>query len=198
MGIRDSAHGAGGRLRGRTSGTGAHAPFRPARGPGQRHPLAPGARGERDVPGGLAPPLSRAVARITAATVRADFNDLPAVLHYARAAHGLGLWASERQLIERFFPRRESHLLEAGCGAGRVTLGLWALGYRRITAFDFAVELLDQARSLAAERGAGGNCFLEGGGPRLGPGPSRRGCSVMVELGGVREVRRGGVVWTRG
>jgi hypothetical protein len=36
-----------------------------------------------------------------------------------------------------------------------VTLGLWGEGHRRITAFDFAGELLDQARSLAAERGAG-------------------------------------------
>ena len=92
------------------------------------------------------------MARITAATVRADFNDLAAVLHYTRAAHGLGLWASERLLIERFFPDREAPLLEAGCGAGRVTLGLWALGYRQVTAFDFAAELLDQARSLAENR----------------------------------------------
>ncbi len=45
-------------------------------------------------------------------------------------------------------------MLEAGCGAGRVTLGLWSLGYRRLTAFDFAEELVDQARSLAAERSA--------------------------------------------
>lgn len=109
------------------------------------------------------------MARITAATVRADFNDLPAVLHYARAAHGLGLWASERLLIERFFPAREAPLLEAGCGAGRVTLGLWALGYRRLTAFDFAVELLDQARSLAAERGAEAIQFLEADATRLAP-----------------------------
>ena len=92
--------------------------------------------------------------KITPATVRADFNDLLAVVHYARAAHRLGLWASERLLIERFFPSHDVQLLEAGCGAGRVTLGLWALGYHRLTAFDFAEELLDQARSLAAERGA--------------------------------------------
>ncbi|MFZ9746177.1 MAG: class I SAM-dependent methyltransferase [Opitutaceae bacterium] len=109
------------------------------------------------------------MARITAATVRADFNDLPAVLHYTRAAHGLGLWASERRLIERFFPDREAPLLEAGCGAGRVTLGLWQLGYRRLTAFDFAVELLDQARSLAAERGAESIRFLEADATRLAP-----------------------------
>ncbi len=90
--------------------------------------------------------------KITAATVRADFNDLPAVVHYTRAAHELGLWASERILIERFLPDRTAPLIEAGCGAGRVTLGLWALGYRELVAFDFAEELVDQARSLAAER----------------------------------------------
>jgi SAM-dependent methyltransferase len=92
--------------------------------------------------------------KISSATVRADFNDLPAVLHYTRAAHELGLWASEHTLIERFFSDRTAPLLEAGCGAGRVTLGLWNLGHQNLTAFDFAEELLDQARSLAAERGA--------------------------------------------
>jgi SAM-dependent methyltransferase len=98
--------------------------------------------------------------KISSATVRADFNDLASVVHYTRAAHELGLWASERLLIERFFPQRDAALLEAGCGAGRVTLGLWALGYRRLTAFDFADELVDQARSLAAERAATDITFL--------------------------------------
>ena len=98
--------------------------------------------------------------RISSATVRADFNDLPTVIHYTRAAHELGLWASEELLIRRFFPDLEAPLLEAGCGAGRVTLGLWKLGYRQLTAFDFARELLDQAISLAAEREAGAITFL--------------------------------------
>lgn len=111
----------------------------------------------------LSSPAERPATRrkkITAAQVRADFNDLTAVLHYTRAAHELGLWKSERLLIERFFPDRDAPLLEAGCGAGRVTLALWALGYRNLTAFDFARELLDQARSLAADRGAHGIRFL--------------------------------------
>ena len=105
----------------------------------------------------------RASQKFRPETVRADFNDLLAVVHYTRAAHELGLWASERVLIERFFPDRNAPLLEAGCGAGRVTLGLWEMGYRRLTAFDFAEELVDQARSLAAERhadGPGGITFL--------------------------------------
>ncbi len=92
--------------------------------------------------------------RITSSTVRSDFNELRAVIHYTRAAHELGLWESERLLIERFFPDRGAALLEAGCGAGRVTLGLWGLGFHAITAFDFARELVDQAVSLATERKA--------------------------------------------
>lgn len=99
-------------------------------------------------------PLTATLKKITSGTVRADFNDLPAVLHYTRAAHELGLWASERLLVERFFTDRAAPLLEAGCGAGRVTIGMWSLGYQNLTAFDFAQELVDQAVSLAADRGA--------------------------------------------
>lgn len=95
-----------------------------------------------------------AAKKITAATVRDDFNDPVAVIHYARAAHFMGLWASERLLIERHFTDLAAPLLEAGCGAGRATLGLWDAGYRNLTAFDFAEELLDQARTLATERAA--------------------------------------------
>lgn len=92
--------------------------------------------------------------KISSETVRADFNDPVAVVHYARAAHFLGLWASERRLIERYFPDKSAPLLEAGCGAGRVSVALWALGYAKLTAFDFAAELVEQAKFLAAERGA--------------------------------------------
>lgn len=105
--------------------------------------------------------------KITASTVRDDFNELRAVIHYTRAAHELGLWESERILIERFLPQRTAPLLEAGCGAGRVTLGLWSLGYRNITAFDFARELVDQAISLVAERSAGRIRFVVGDVTRL-------------------------------
>ena len=90
--------------------------------------------------------------KITSTTVRDSFNDHPVVMHYTRGAHQLGLWASERLLIEQWFPDRNLPLLELGCGAGRVTFGLWDLGYHDLTAVDFAAELLDQARRLAALR----------------------------------------------
>jgi len=90
--------------------------------------------------------------KITGATVRADFNALESVVHYSRAAERLGLWASERKLIDQHFPDHRAPLLEAGCGTGRVTLALAELGYTKITAFDFAEELLDQARHFAREK----------------------------------------------
>ncbi|HEY4989805.1 MAG TPA: class I SAM-dependent methyltransferase, partial [Opitutaceae bacterium] len=102
---------------------------------------------------------SRAPGGWSGAEVKASFNGIPSVLYYTRAAHFLGLWKSERLLMERFLPDRKSDLVEAGCGAGRVTLGLWRLGYRRICAFDFANELLDQARSLAVDQRAGAIVF---------------------------------------
>jgi SAM-dependent methyltransferase len=106
-------------------------------------------------------------AKISSATVRADFNDLLAVVHYTRAAHELGLWNSERILIEKFLPDKSAPLLEAGCGAGRVSVALWELGYRHLAAFDFAEELVDQARSLAIERGADTIHFFHADATRL-------------------------------
>ena len=75
-------------------------------------------------------------------------------MHYAKAAHELGLWASERIMIGRHFTDLSAPLLEAGCGAGRVCVALHEMGYENLTAFDFARELVDQAVALAAERGA--------------------------------------------
>jgi SAM-dependent methyltransferase len=129
--------------------------------------------------------------KINAETVRADFNDLASVVHYTRAAHELGLWASERVLIERFFPDRDARLLEAGCGAGRVTVGLWELGYHHLTAFDFAEELVDQARSLAAERRADAIAFLHADAtklPALGSGLSAPFAGVLFMFNGLMQI----------
>lgn len=136
--------------------------------------------------------------KISGETVRADFNSLESVVHYSRAAERLGLWASERLLIERHFPEKSAPLLEAGCGTGRVTLALAELGYSNLTAFDFAEELLDQARAFAAERGRPAttirfvhadatrlpdNCHLLGDNPETTPseatGRGAAGCHLL-------------------
>ena len=99
--------------------------------------------------------------KITSDIVRADFNDVRTVIHYARAAHFLGLWKSEKVLIDRYLPDRQARILEAGCGAGRVAVGLWHAGYHHVVAFDFAAEMIEQAENLAKEQGITGLTFLQ-------------------------------------
>ena len=106
--------------------------------------------------------------KVTGATVRDDFNAINTVLHYTRAAHFIGLWKSELSLITRYFPDKTVRLLEAGCGAGRVTVGLWHEGYRHLTGFDFATELVEQAKNLAEEQGITGLTFLQADATNLG------------------------------
>jgi SAM-dependent methyltransferase len=109
------------------------------------------------VPPSVTPTKPSSLRPVTAAQVRADFNDVRAVLHYTKAAHRLGLWVSERLMLERILPpppAADFPILEAGCGAGRISVALHALGYQNLTGFDFAKELVDQAESLAAERRA--------------------------------------------
>jgi SAM-dependent methyltransferase len=118
--------------------------------------------------------MSTPITKVSGDTVRDDFNHISTVIHYTKAAHALGLWESERLLLTRYFPDKSAALLEAGCGAGRVAIGLWELGYRNLTAFDFANELVDQAHSLAAERGAAGITFLQADATRLAGCPSLR------------------------
>jgi SAM-dependent methyltransferase len=118
--------------------------------------------------------------KITSDTVRSDFNDPVAVVHYSRAAHFLGLWKSERILIERYLPDPDARILEAGCGAGRVTVGLSEMGFRNITAFDFAEELLEQAKHLAAERGATCIRFLHADATNLGDALLPADCELPV------------------
>ena len=107
------------------------------------------------------------VEKVSSDTVREDFNAINTVLHYTRAAHFIGLWKSELALIERYFPDKSASLIEAGCGAGRVAVGLWHQGYRHITAFDFASELVEQAENLKQEQGIPGITFLQADATRL-------------------------------
>jgi SAM-dependent methyltransferase len=129
--------------------------------------------------------------KITSETVRADFNELSTVVAYARAAHFLGLWKSERLLIERLFENRSAPLLEAGCGAGRVTLGLHDLGYTDLTAFDFAEELLAQALHLSAERGVTDIRFLLADATDLSTAPpvrARRYAGALFMFNGLMQI----------
>ncbi len=69
------------------------------------------------------------------------------VNHYARAASTVGLWLSEEVLVREFFDP-SAPLLELGCGAGRVALGLAGMGWKDVTATDFSPELVETGREV--------------------------------------------------
>lgn len=81
---------------------------------------------------------------------QAHWLETETALHYARAAVRVGLWASERVLIERYLPK-SARLLELGSGGGRVALGLRQAGYHDVTATDFSPIMVSLARAVLAD-----------------------------------------------
>jgi SAM-dependent methyltransferase len=81
-------------------------------------------------------------------TVQGHFRDPRAVAHYERAAANIGLWLSEERIFCQVFKPEEA-LLDLGCGAGRISIGLWELGYQRMIGVDFSREMIERARHLA-------------------------------------------------
>ncbi len=81
---------------------------------------------------------------------QAHWHETETALHYARAAVRIGIWASERALIERYFSK--SHrILELGCGGGRVALALLQSGYSDVIATDFSPIMVSLARAVLAD-----------------------------------------------
>ena len=72
------------------------------------------------------------------------------VAFYTAAAAEIGLWRSEEVLFRRLFAPGDV-LLNVGCGAGRVSLGLWELGYHQVLGLDFARPMIEAARLLATK-----------------------------------------------
>lgn len=80
--------------------------------------------------------------------VKAYFESEGIVAHYAEAAAGLGLWHSEEKIFRRLFNPEDS-ILELGCGAGRIAIGLIELGYSNVMATDYSRPMIERLRHLS-------------------------------------------------
>lgn len=81
------------------------------------------------------------------------WEDPSTALHYARAAVQVGLWKSEQILAMRYL-RKDARILELGCGAGRIALGLEQRGWRNITPSDISGAMVELANGVLIERGS--------------------------------------------
>lgn len=82
--------------------------------------------------------------------VKATFGQPETVRHYSRSAVEIGLWRSEERVFRKVFTEEDS-LLEVGCGAGRISFGLWEIGYHRLLGVDYSSEMIREARRLARQ-----------------------------------------------
>lgn len=80
-------------------------------------------------------------------SVRTYFDADGVVDHYAQAAAEVGLWVSEEKIFTRVFQPEDS-ILELGCGAGRIAIGLYELGYKQVLATDYSRPMVNRARQL--------------------------------------------------
>lgn len=84
----------------------------------------------------------------TSESIKTLFSAEAALSHYVDAAVNIGLWQSEEAVFKKYFKPSDT-LLEVGCGAGRISLGLWELGYRQVIGTDLVRPMVAAARELS-------------------------------------------------
>ena len=68
--------------------------------------------------------------KVSAKDVSEYFAKSSVLEHYQEATSKVGLWNSEKIVFTQTFDDKNCNLLELGCGTGRISFGLWKLGYR--------------------------------------------------------------------
>lgn len=77
------------------------------------------------------------------------YFEIPEVAdEYAFAVDRVGLWNSEKIIIEKYLPKT-AQILELGCGAARVGINLALLGYKNLSASDFSSKMVECAKAIA-------------------------------------------------
>ena len=87
--------------------------------------------------------------KITKNFVKKSFEK--ATENYSNAIKNIGLWKSEKYVINKYFDRDKS-ILDVGCGAGRTTFNLYDLGYKNITGLDLTPEMISAAKTINKEK----------------------------------------------
>ena len=97
--------------------------------------------------------MKNLINKVTDKEVAEYFSNKLVLDHYTEATLKVGLWQSEEEILVREFANQESKLLELGCGTGRISFGLFSLGYRNLIATDFSRAMIRRAQYLDSRQG---------------------------------------------
>lgn len=75
------------------------------------------------------------------------------VEHYMCAVDRIGLWESEKLTFLKYL-HTSMHILDLGCGAGRITFNLHALGFPHIMGADLSPRMIAIAQEIAVTKQA--------------------------------------------
>ncbi len=91
-------------------------------------------------------------------SIARNYFEAPKVIaYYAAAVRGCGLWVSEEKIFRRVFHPQQC-LLEVGCGAGRIAIGLHEIGFQNILATDLCPKMVKECRRVLGLLGHGIAC----------------------------------------
>lgn len=80
--------------------------------------------------------------------VNRSFSAPEKVRHYSALSEKVVLWASEAVIFQRHLPK-PGPILDVGCGAGRVTFGLYRLGFQNVQGMDLSDSMIEAASKIA-------------------------------------------------
>ena len=89
---------------------------------------------------------------------------------YTEAVDKVGLWQSEKLMVEKCIPKN-AKILDLGCGAGRTTINLYKNGYHNIIGLDISDKFIDFAKNYCLKNGLDIN-FVNGDATSLNFGDS--------------------------
>lgn len=77
-----------------------------------------------------------------------DYSQPVLVDCYTDEVSTIGLWQSEKNIITRY-SQVSDRILDIGCGAGRIAIGLSYLGYENVMGVDIIPEMINRASALS-------------------------------------------------